>query len=68
VHCYNNIYWCWENTGLRGNLALDFASTWDATQGKVAAGWSAAQQQWIDAIGRFTGELQTCSAGTISKT
>ncbi|WIA10944.1 hypothetical protein OEZ85_011107 [Tetradesmus obliquus] len=53
VHCYNNIYWCWENTGLRGNLALDFASTWDRTSSAMTAGWSAVQQQWVDAFTRF---------------
>jgi hypothetical protein len=56
VHCYYNIYWCWENTGLRGNLALDFASTWDRTSNAMAAGWSAVQNQWVDAFARFGGE------------
>lgn len=63
-HCYYDLYWCWENTGLRGNFALDFVNEWNARAGPVAAGWAAAQEQWIGAVARFEGRLcRSCRAG-----
>lgn len=57
THCHYDLYWCWENTGLRGNFALDFANTWDAASGPAAAAWSATQEQWSKALAGFEGKL-----------
>eukprot|EP00775_Hariotina_reticulata_P012807 gene12807-12935_t len=52
-HCYYDLHWCWQNTGLRGSFALDFVNEWNARAGPVAAGWAAAQEEWIGAVARF---------------
>jgi len=54
-HCYYDLHWCWQNTGLRGTFALDFVNEWNARAGPLAAGWTAAQEEWIAAVARFEG-------------
>lgn len=47
---------CWQKTGLQGNFAQDFVTTWEGKAKPVAATWAAVQDQWLTAIADFEGE------------
>lgn len=55
-HCYHDLYWCFQNTGLQGNLAVELAINWDTSSLPLRKKWEAIQQTVMEAMTTFQGK------------
>jgi hypothetical protein len=73
-HCYRDLYWCWENAGLGGDLMLELTSNWEALTEPLRARWeqtiTGLVETWQQLQGEWGGwcclpgiwEVNTCRA------
>jgi hypothetical protein len=55
-HCYRDLYWCWENAGLGGDLMLELTSNWEALTEPLRARWEATITGLVDTWTALQGE------------